>query len=126
MAWRWITNGERRGFSIGDMDEFHELLTIPASKRVELSNKLHLQSAVWGILYAARNAYAVGNADYTNAVENLSTLLTELFKATEQVEATLLEILPNLNPIPNLSDMKLEDRIELAKVMILNAKSEIK
>jgi len=126
MQWRWVPSGERRGFAIGDMDQFHELQIIPAIKRLDLSNRIHLQGAVWKILYSARNAYAVGNADYEGATENLSKLLGELYKATEQIEATVNEIVSFLDPKPDLEAMEMKDRLELAQVAIINAKSEKK
>lgn len=118
MAWRWINDGDKRGLQIGDYATFHELTFASPARKVELSNRINLQGAVWSILYSARTAYAVGNADYENAVENLTKLLAELFRATSDVETTVGEIFTHIVPVPTAID-KLEDRIALAKEVAL-------
>lgn len=127
MAWRWISDGDKSGLQLDG--EFYPCKGIGPKEKIELSNRLHLQSAVWGILYSARSSFAVGNASYVDAVDNLTTLVAELFKATSQLDDTLREIWALLDGMPNQfgeADVVMDQKIAMAKDIVLNAPAPIK
>lgn len=125
--WRWISDGDKSGLQIDA--EFYPCKGIVPNAKIELTNRLHLQSAVWGILYSARSSFAVGNANYTDAVENLTTLVAELFKATTQLDDTLQEVFGLLDGMPTQfgeAGPIMDKKIAMAKEVVLNAPPPIK
>lgn len=127
--WRWISDGDKSGLQLDD--EFYLCKGIAPKDKLELSNRLHLQSAVWGILYSARSSFAVGNANYADAVENLTTLVAELFKALSQLEDTMREVFGLLDGMPtpdisHLNNTAMDEKIKIAKEIVLNAPPPIK
>jgi hypothetical protein len=99
MTWRWVTaeDGHVTGAAFAKDNSFFALKPITQHEREFLSNELQVRGAVWGILYAARQAFAVGTADYDNAVENLGQLVKQLFHAEAQIAQVLLGVAPYID-----------------------------
>lgn len=125
--WRWISDGDKSGLQFDG--QFYLCKGIAPKEKIELTNRLHLQSAVWGILYSARSSFAVGNANYTDAVENLTTLVAELFKALTQLEDTLREVFGLIDGLPKQfgeAQSVMDEKIKMAKEIVINAPPPMK
>lgn len=129
MAWRWISDGANgcKGAGVGEEGTFYALPTygVAASERAALSNRLELQGAVWGILFTARGTYVTGTATYENAVENLTHLLSELFKAQAQVEQSVRDACSYLTPSGVPAGLEtMQDRLAFAKELVAKLASK--
>jgi len=83
--WRFVSDGVE--FQNGAVDSTK--LNFAPFKREEVEQftaSLEVAGRVYGLLRTARNAFASGIADYTDAVSNASVLLSELEKAGQQAE----------------------------------------
>lgn len=87
MAWRWISEGDKRGVAFDDGGFFE--LKSDAKLSAEDRNGFLTELATWALLYTARQAFATGAADYENAAENIPKLLVELTKAQDVIEKSM-------------------------------------
>jgi|SRR6185295_1070299 len=125
-AWRWVPSEDgksAKGAAFAD-GSFYETKPIGGALREEISSDLDIGGAVWGILYSARQSFAVGTADYDNAAENLSFLVKELAVAQERVTMTLLRLASFVDaPVWDRLGA-LETKIGFAKDLLRNLPSE--
>lgn len=116
MAWRWVESEGKQSLHIGD--SAFPLGTLDRRAQEELSNQLEIRAAVWAILYSARQSFAVGTADYEDAVANLTHIVSELFKAARQLGDTCdmiatIVAMSSLDVLPTV-----QERILLAKEIL--------
>jgi hypothetical protein len=85
-TWKWCEDGVE--FRNGAPEPVKlKLTTAKPSELDEFSMILEEAGRVYALLRAARNSFASGQADYTDAADNASTLLKELDRAGARAQA---------------------------------------